>query len=143
MKAADPFSMDVIRIIQDAIAASGMTNMEIIKKSGMSQDYFYTRMRGEKPFNTNDISYIADILGVDALDLLREAGERPASSRRAPATPTTQAGETVTVTGIDPSTMSEDEKVRFVLKKIKAGDQTLAAMTDPDKEREEEGGDGR
>ncbi|MEK0307897.1 hypothetical protein [Bifidobacterium favimelis] len=117
--------------------------MEIIKKSGMSQDYFYTRMRGEKPFNTNDISYIADILGVDALDLLREAGERPASSRRAPATPTTQAGETVTVTGIDPSTMSEDEKVRFVLKKIKAGDQTLAAMTDPDKEREEEGGDGR
>lgn len=49
----------------------------------------------------------------------------------------------MTVTGIDPSTMSEDEKVRFVLKKIKAGDQTLAAMTDPDKEREEEGGDGR
>lgn len=135
--------MDVIRIIQDAIAASGMTNMEIIKKSGMSQDYFYTRMRGEKPFNTNDISYIADILGVDALDLLRKAGERPASSTTTPATPTSQAGETVTVTGIDPSTMSEDEKVRFVLKKIKAGDQTLAAMTDPDKEREEEGGDGR
>lgn len=46
----------------------------------------------------------------------------------------------MTVTGIDPSSMKEDEKVRFVLKKIKAGDQTLAAMTDPDKEREEEGG---
>ncbi|WP_445337712.1 hypothetical protein [Bifidobacterium sp. ESL0200] len=44
---------------------------------------------------------------------------------------------------VDPSQLSDDEKVAYVLDKVKAGDQTLAAMHDPNKEKEAEGGDGR
>ena len=44
---------------------------------------------------------------------------------------------------MDPSQLPDDEKVAYVLNKIKAGDQTLAAMNDPNKEKEAEGGDGR
>ena len=39
--------------------------------------------------------------------------------------------------------LPEDEKVAYVLNKIKAGDQALAAMNDPNKEKEAEGGDDR
>ena len=44
---------------------------------------------------------------------------------------------------VDPSQLPDDEKVAYVLDKIKAGDQALAAMNDPNKEKEAEGGDGR
>ena len=44
---------------------------------------------------------------------------------------------------IDPSQLPEDEKVKFVLDKIQAGEQTLVASTDPYKKQEKEGGDGR
>ena len=44
---------------------------------------------------------------------------------------------------MDPSQLPDDEKVAYVLDKIKAGDQALAAMNDPNKEKEAEGGDGR
>ena len=39
--------------------------------------------------------------------------------------------------------LPEEEKVAYVLNKIKAGDQALAAMNDPNMEKEAEGGDGR
>ena len=75
MNEADHFSKGVIEQVQEAITASGMSNAEVIKRSHISQDYFYTRMRGEKPFNTNDISKIAEVLGVDAFGLLIKAGD--------------------------------------------------------------------
>ena len=44
---------------------------------------------------------------------------------------------------VDPSQLPEDEKVAYALDKVRAGDQELAAMKDPNKEKEAEGGDGR
>lgn len=132
MDEADVFSREVIRSIQDAIANSGLSNAEVIKRAHISQDYFYTRTRGEKPFNTNDISRIAEVLGLDALQLLREAGRR-AEKRGKPEEQNT----------VDPLLLSDEEKVQLVLKKIAADDQTLAASTDPYKKYEKEGGDGR
>ena len=44
---------------------------------------------------------------------------------------------------VDLFLLPEDEKVAYVLNKIKAGDQALAAMNDPNKEKEAEGGDDR
>ena len=44
---------------------------------------------------------------------------------------------------VDSSQLPKDEKVAYVLDKVKAGDQSLAAMNDPNKEKEARGGDGR
>lgn len=132
MNEADAFSKEVIKQIQEAISASGLSNAEIIKRSNISQDYFYTRMRGEKPFTTNDISRIGHAIGVNPMRILIEAGSRSGTSF---------AGEQHAE--VDPSRMSEDEKVQYVLNKLKSGDQTLAASIDPYKEYEKEGGDGR
>ena len=76
MDEAYGFSLDVINEIRRAINESGISDMEITKRAGMSRDYFYKRMRGERPFNTNDISKIADALGMDAFIILRRAAER-------------------------------------------------------------------
>lgn len=73
MDEAQGFSLDVINEVRRAIDESNISDSEIIEKAEMSRDYFYKRMRGEKPFNTNDISKIADVLGVDAFLILRRA----------------------------------------------------------------------
>ena len=42
-----------------------MSNAEVIRKAKISQDYYYTRTRYEKPFNTNDVDRIARVINVD------------------------------------------------------------------------------
>lgn len=42
----------------------------------------------------------------------------------------------------NPLQLSEDEKIRYLPGRIKAGDQTLVASVDPCMKQEEEGGDG-
>ncbi len=74
-KAAEPatiFSKTVADEIRQAIKASGLNNKETLAETGISPNYFYERMRGDKPFNTNDISKIADALGMEAFIILRK-----------------------------------------------------------------------
>ena len=73
MGEAEGFSLDVINEVQRAITESGMTKSEVHERAGMSQAYFYKRMRGEAPFNTNDIGRLADVLDMDAFIILRRA----------------------------------------------------------------------
>ncbi|MCI1889615.1 MAG: hypothetical protein LKI98_04165 [Bifidobacterium crudilactis] len=120
MNEADEFSLAVIEEVQEAIKASGKSNAEVIKQAKISQDYFYTRMRGEKPFNTNDISRIADVIGIDALSLLMNASKAVEKAKVA----------------FNPDAMSEDEKKRLIMEKVRRGDLGLAANYDPDKEAE-------
>ncbi|MCI2149329.1 hypothetical protein [Bifidobacterium crudilactis] len=122
MNEADQFSLSVIEEVQKAIQESGMSNAEVIKRAKISQDYFYTRTRGEKPFNTNDISRIAEVLGIDPLMILRRASAVIEND-----------GLTV-----DPSALSEDERKRLAL----SGTYDLAANENPDK-RYESGMDGQ
>lgn len=122
MNEADQFSLSVIEEVQKAIQESGMSNAEVIKRANISQDYFYTRTRGEKPFNTNDISRIAEVLGTDPLMILRRASAAIENN-----------GLTV-----DPSSLSEDERKRLAL----SGTYDLAANENPDK-RYESGMDGQ
>jgi hypothetical protein len=116
MNEADQFSLSVIEEVQKAIQESGMSNAEVIKRAKISQDYFYTRTRGEKPFNTNDISRIAEVLGIDPLMILRRASAVIEND-----------GLTV-----DPSALSEDERKRLAL----SGTYDLAANENPDKRYE-------
>lgn len=120
MNEADQFSLSVIEEVQKAIQESGMSNAEVIKRANISQDYFYTRTRGEKPFNTNDISRIAEVLGIDPLMILRRASAKIEKSAK-PA---------------DPTMLTDEEKTQFVLNQLRNGDTTLAANYDPNKEAE-------
>lgn len=73
MDEAYGFSLDVINEIRRAIDESKLKDYEVCAAADMSRDYFYKRMKGERPFNTNDVSKIADVLGMDAFIILRRA----------------------------------------------------------------------
>ncbi|MEE8725000.1 MAG: hypothetical protein SOI15_02875 [Bifidobacterium crudilactis] len=118
MNEADEFSLAVIEEVQEAIKASGKSNAEVIKQAKISQDYFYTRMRGEKPFNTNDLSRIADVIGIDALSLLMNASKAIEKAK----------------VSFNPDVMSEEEKKQWTLDHME--DYGFAANTNPNKEQE-------
>ena len=50
-----------------------MTNTELIRAAGFSANYFYIRLRGEAPFNTNDIERLAEALDVEPHEVLQLA----------------------------------------------------------------------
>lgn len=76
MEKAYGFSLDVINEVRRAIDESGLKDFEVFKAAEMSRDYFYKRMSGEKPFNTNDLTKISGVLGLDAFFILRRAAAR-------------------------------------------------------------------
>lgn len=128
MKKIDTFTDQAIKTIESTRQEVGMTTQELIRRSGIRRSTFFRKMRGDTSFTTEDIDALAKAMGVDPFLILSSAAERADTAKR---------------TGVDLSQLPEDEKIQYVLDKIKAGDQTLAASTDPNKEREEEGGDGR
>ncbi len=73
------FSLRVIDVIENARHDAGMSQAELIQRSGIPRNSFYKRMRGEVPFNTNDIDAIASALDCDPMLILREAA-KPALS---------------------------------------------------------------
>lgn len=64
------FSWRVIDDIQKLIADKGMTDAQVIALSHIPRNTFYRKMRGETPFNLNDVDAIAGALGVDPFALL-------------------------------------------------------------------------
>lgn len=115
MGEAHGFSLDVINEVRRAIDESNLKDYEVFKAADMSKDYFYKRMRGEKPFNTNDISKIADALGVDAFLILRRAA---AAHKPTPA--------------VDPVAQREQEKLEQTRRFLREGI-GIAALHDPHK----------
>lgn len=105
-----------------------MTTQELIRRSGIRRSTFFRKMRGDTSFTTEDIDALAKAMGVDPFLILSNAAERADAAKR---------------TDMDLSQLPEYEKVAYALDKVKAGDQALAAMNDPNKEKEAEGGDGR
>lgn len=71
--AADEFSQAIARAIEDAKAGAGLTTRDLIKRSGLSANYYYRRARGELPFTTNDMSALATACGVTVGDLWSRA----------------------------------------------------------------------
>ena len=127
----DSFTDQVIKAIETARVESGMSAAELIVKSGITRRTYYRKMRGDTSFTTEDIDALAKAMNVDPFLILGNAASKADTINE------TKKPE------IDLSQLSEDEKIQYVLDRIKADDQTLAASTDPNKEREEEGGDGR
>ena len=128
MKEIDTFTDQTIKTIESTRQEVGMTTQELIRRSGIRRSTFFRKMRGDTSFTTEDIDALAKAMGVDPFLILSNASERADAAKR---------------TDMDLSWLPEEEKVAYVLGKVKADDQTLAAMSDPNKEKEAEGGDGR
>lgn len=69
------FSKKVVAEVEKAVRESGIPISDILTKSEMSRNYFYIRMRLERPFDTNDISKLASALGIDPMALLMKAAK--------------------------------------------------------------------
>ena len=65
--------MDLVRAVSTLRDAAGMTNQELIERSGMSASYYYARLRGAAPFDTNDIEKLAHALGTHPHEISRVA----------------------------------------------------------------------
>ena len=65
--------MDLVRAVSTLRDAAGMTNQELIDRSGMSASYFYGRLRGAAPFDANDIEKLARALGTHPHEISRVA----------------------------------------------------------------------
>ena len=128
MKEIDAFTDQAIKTIESTRQEVGMTTQELIQRSGIRRSTFFRKMRGDTSFTTEDIDALARAMGVDPFLILSDAAERADATKR---------------TDMDLSWLPEEEKVAYVLDKVKANDQALAAMNDPNKEKEAEGGDGR
>ncbi|MFC6354507.1 helix-turn-helix domain-containing protein [Luethyella okanaganae] len=68
--------MAVVEEIDNARKHSGMTHAKLFKLSGMSQNYYYSRMRGDLPFNTNDIDKIAQAIEANPFEIMHAASKR-------------------------------------------------------------------
>lgn len=69
------FSEAIAAVIDREIGLSGSPVAHVIRAAGISRNYYYKRIRGESVFNTNDISNIAEAIGLDPFELTRLAIE--------------------------------------------------------------------
>lgn len=65
--------MALVRAVTELRDASGLTNQELVDRAGMSASYFYARLRGDAPFDTNDIEKLAAALGTHPHEISRTA----------------------------------------------------------------------
>ncbi len=85
---ANDFSRRVAEEIDRAIGMDSRTASAIYGAAGMSRNYYYKRLRGEMPFNTNDIGQLADVLHMNPFELMRRAASAPRGDLAPPPTDT-------------------------------------------------------
>ena len=118
-------SKRIIDICRNLVKRSGIANAEFYKKSGMRNNYWHVRLRYEAPLTTSDVEHIASTFGLTSLDIYTRALGSEAAR--------TYARE------------RESQITDDLVDRIAAHpeDYDVAALTDPDKEAEMNGGEGR
>lgn len=118
-------SKRIIDACRQLLKNSGITIDEFFDSSGLSNNYWYKRMRYEAPLNTSDVEHIASTFGLTSLDIYTRAlgskAARECGARNLPQIP--------------------DDLVDRIA--AHPEDYDVAALTDPDKEAEMNGGEGR
>ena len=66
-------SRRIIDICRKLLKNSGITIDEFFESSGLSNNYWYKRMRYEAPLNTSDVEHIASTFGLTSLDIYTRA----------------------------------------------------------------------
>lgn len=126
------FSKYIGAELKGAIASHGYSQGKVADALGHARSAMSNWLNAKPPIDVAVANKICDYIGMDFTVVVQRAEQR-VTDDLGPYPPLE----------VDPSQLSEDEKIQYVLDKIKADDQTLAASTDPNKEQEEEGGDGR
>lgn len=75
--AATAYSLRVVAAIRVLRDRAEITNTELMRRAGFSANYFYTRLRGESPFDLNDLDRIARALSLDVHDITHLASSLP------------------------------------------------------------------
>lgn len=114
-------SKRIIDACRQLLKNSGITIDEFFDSSGLSNNYWYKRMRYEAPLNTSDVEHIASTFGLTSLDIYTRAlgskAAREYGARNLPQIP--------------------DDLVDRIA--AHPEDYDVAALTDPDKEAEMNG----
>lgn len=84
---AQGFALRVIEVLEAARNEEGMTKAALIRTSGIAPNTYHVRMRGDMPFDLNEIDRLAKALNRDPMLLLREAGSGILDGPPAPITP--------------------------------------------------------
>lgn len=66
-------SKRIIDVCRQLLKNSGITIDEFFDSSGLSNNYWYKRMRYESPLNTSDVEHIASTFGLTSLDIYTRA----------------------------------------------------------------------
>lgn len=66
-------SKRIIDVCRQLLKNSGITIDEFFYSSGLSNNYWYKRMRYEAPLNTSDVEHIASTFGLTSLDIYTRA----------------------------------------------------------------------
>ena len=66
-------SKRIIDVCRQLLKNSGITIDEFFDSSGLSNNYWYKRMRYEAPLNTSDVEHIAFTFGLTSLDIYPRA----------------------------------------------------------------------
>lgn len=72
--------MALVRAVGSFRDAQGLTNQQLVERAGMSSSYYYARLRGDAPFDTNDIEKLAAALGTHPHELSRVAASYQAGN---------------------------------------------------------------
>ena len=126
------FSKYIGAELKGAIASHGYSQGKVADALGHARSAMSNWLNAKPPIDVAVANKICDYIGMDFTVVVKRAEQR-VTDELGPYPPLE----------VDPSQLPEDEKIQYVLDKIKAGDQTLVASTDPYKEQEKEGGDGR
>lgn len=66
-------SKRIIDVCRQLLKNSGITIDQFFDSSGLSNNYWYKRMRYEAPLNTSDVEHIASTFGLTSLDIYTRA----------------------------------------------------------------------
>lgn len=123
-----PISAAIIDVCRDLLGNWGGRITDFFRESGITQNYWYKRMRYELPFNTSDIDTIASFFGVDSLDIYQQATDRVKARKAAQSSPSANPFGSI-------AEQFEHATGRPLVT------WTKAAYHDPDKGRERESGE--
>jgi transcriptional regulator with XRE-family HTH domain len=122
--------MDINEATAKAISAersaAGLTIKELAEKSGVPERTLIRLLKDERDIKVDQIYRLTEVFGIYPHELMESAERFMQRDARG---------------AIDVSQLTDEQRIAITLEKLKQGDQTLAALHDPDKEALANGGE--
>ncbi|MFT8330270.1 helix-turn-helix domain-containing protein [Bifidobacterium psychraerophilum] len=111
--------------LKGSIASHGYSQGQVADDLGHARSTMSKWLNAKPPIDVAIARKICDYIGADIADITNSANKR-LQDELGPWPPIT----------VNPDALSEDEKKRLIMEKVRRGDMSLAANYDPDKEAE-------